>query len=127
MSTFTTAARKSDPWEMALIHSLIRRGFGQAREFVMAVPAGAADRAAAVAEYAGFHLDGLHAHHSSEDELIWPALRERASLSGALITRMEDQHARVHAAIERARELLPRWAAAPAAESSAALASGLGA
>jgi len=83
----------------------------------------AADRAAAVAEYVEFHLDGLHAHHSSEDELIWPALRERASLSGELITRMEDQHARVHAAIDCARELLPPWAAAPAAESSAALAS----
>ena len=123
MSTPTTAPPKLDPWEMALIHRLIRRGFEQAREFVMAVPAGATDRAAAVAEYAEFHLDGLHAHHSSEDELIWPALRERATLSGALITRMEDQHARVHAAIERARELLPRWAAAPAAASSSALAS----
>jgi hypothetical protein len=91
----------SDPWEMALIHRLIRRGFEQAREFVMAVPVGATDRVAAVAEYVEFHLDGLHAHHSSEDELIWPALHERANLSDALITRMEDQHARVHAAIER--------------------------
>ena len=39
---------------------------------------------------------------------------------------MEDQHARVHAAIERARELLPHWAAAPTAESSSALASAVG-
>jgi len=127
MSMSTTAARKSDPWEMALIHRLIRRGFEQAREFVMAVPAGATDRAAAVAEYAEFQLDGLQAHHSSEDELVWPALHERASLSGALITRMEDQHARVHAAIEHARELLRPWAAAPKAESSAALANAIGA
>jgi len=126
MSTCTTTAPKSDPWEMALIHRLIRRGFDQAREFVIAVPAGATDRAAAVAEYVEFHLDGLHAHHSSEDELIWPALHERASLSGAPITRMEDQHAGVHAAISRARELLAPWAAAPTAESSAALTSGLG-
>jgi hemerythrin-like domain-containing protein len=111
---------------MALIHRLIRRGFEQAREFVMAVPAGATDRAAAVAEYVEFHLDGLHAHHSSEDEFIWPALRERASLSGELITRMQDQHAQVHAAIDCAREFLPPWAAAPTAESSAALASALG-
>jgi hypothetical protein len=36
---------------------------------------------------------------------------------------MEDQHARVHAAIKRARELLAPWAAAPADESSVALAS----
>ena len=48
-----------------------------------------AERAAEVAEYVGFHLDGLHAHHSTEDELIWPALHTRAGLSAALIDRME--------------------------------------
>lgn len=126
MSMPVTAERKSDPWEMALIHRLLRRGFEQARECVVAVPAGATDRAAAVAEYIEFHLDGLHAHHSTEDELIWPALHERASLSGNLITRMEDQHAQVHAAVGHTRELLASWVAAPTAESSAALASAIG-
>jgi hypothetical protein len=43
MITPAIAARTSDPWEMALIHRLIRRGFEQAREFVLAVPAGAAE------------------------------------------------------------------------------------
>ena len=75
---------------MALIHRLIRRGFEQSKEFVLAP--GAGGRAGAVAEYVGFHLDGLHAHHSSEDELLWPVLHERASMSDALITRMEGQH-----------------------------------
>ena len=73
MTAPISTAQASDPWEMALIHSLIRRGFEQAREAVLAP--GALARADAVAQYVGFHLDGLEAHHSSEDELIWPALR----------------------------------------------------
>jgi hemerythrin-like domain-containing protein len=109
---------------MALIHRLIRRGFDQARECVLTP--GAATRVASIAEYVGFHLDGLHAHHSSEDELIWPILHERASLSDSLITRMEEQHAGVHTAVETARRELAMWAASPTAARAESLAAALG-
>ena len=125
MTASISTSQASDPWEMALIHSLIRRGFEQARDAVLAP--GAAARADAVAGYVGFHLDGLEAHHSSEDELIWPALRERASMSGALIRRMEDQHAGLHGALDTTRRELASWEAAPTAARSAALATALGA
>ena len=65
MTTPISTSQASDPWEMALIHSLIRRGFEQAREAVLAP--GAPARADAVAEYVGYLLDGLQAHHSTED------------------------------------------------------------
>jgi len=70
MTSPTTTRQGSDPWEMALIHRLIRRGFERSREVVLAP--GATARAGAVGEYVGFHLDGLEAHHSTEDELVWP-------------------------------------------------------
>jgi hypothetical protein len=105
---------------MALIHRLIRRGFEQSREFVLAP--GATTRAAAVAEYVGFHLDGLEAHHSTEDEAIWPALHERASLSDALIRRMEEQHAGLHDTIETTRRELQAWVDTPTASGSESLA-----
>jgi hemerythrin-like domain-containing protein len=117
-------AQASDPWEMTLVHGLILHGFEQAREAVLAP--GAPARADAVAEYVGFHLDGLGAHHSSEDELIWPALRERASMSGTLIRRMEDQHAGLHDALDTTRGELAAWQVAPTAERSGQLASALG-
>ncbi|MEJ1110811.1 MULTISPECIES: hemerythrin domain-containing protein [unclassified Kribbella] len=113
----------SDPWEMALIHRVIRRGFEQARDHVLA--AGAESRAAAVAEYIGFQLDGLHAHHSTEDELLWPALLDRAGLSAALIHRMEQQHVGVHDAVETARGELAAWLAAPTSATSESLAAAL--
>lgn len=73
----------------------------------------------------GFHLDGLEAHHSTEDELVWPALYERASLSNALIRRMEEQHAGLHDAIDTTRRELVAWEATPTAEGSEALATAL--
>jgi len=122
MSSPTTRLA-SDPWEMALIHRLIRRGFERAKELVSA--SGSTGRASAVADYVEFHLDGLQAHHSTEDEFIWPALHERASLSDALIRRMEDQHVGVHDAIEATRRELHAWVATPTETGSRSLAMAL--
>ena len=119
------AEQRSDPWEMALIHRLIICGFSQAREFVQSRPT-TPSRVPAVAEYVRFHLDGLHAHHSTEDELLWPALHERASLSDALIDRMERQHAGISEAVRRTRERLEAWTAAHTNQTSDALAEALG-
>lgn len=123
MAAPTTVTTASDPWEMALIHRLIRRGFDQSRTFVLAP--GATERADAVAEYVRFHLDGLHAHHTSEDELLWPALSERARLSAGLIHRMEAQHAGVHDAIEATKRELVAWKAAPTEPRAESLAAAL--
>ena len=125
MTTPVGTAQASDPWEMALIHSLIRRGFEQARDTVLAP--GASDRVDAVADYVGFHMVGLEAHHSSEDELIWPLLYQRAGMSGALIRRMEAQHSGVHDALVTTRKELSAWEASPTTDRSAALATALGA
>ena len=108
---------------MALIHRVIRRGFEQSREYVLA--AGAESRAGAVAKYIGFQLDGLHSHHSTEDELLWPVLLERARPSAALIHRMEEQHAGVHDAVETTRRRLVTWQTAPTAAASESLAAAL--
>ncbi len=123
MSSPTTRPLASDPWEMALIHRLIRRGFERAKELVSAP--GSTGRASAVADYVEFHLDGLQAHHSTEDEFIWPALHERASLSDALIRRMEDQHVGVHEAIETTRRELHAWVATPTETGSRSLGTAL--
>ena len=124
MTTPISSSQASDPWEMALIHSLIRHGLEQARKAVVAPRTPA--HVGAVGQYVGFHLDGLQAHHSSEDELIWPALHERASMSGSLIRRMEGQHAALHDALDTTRRELAAWQASPTAEHSGALATALG-
>lgn len=113
-----------DPWQMALVHRLILRGFERARDIARSQPG--ADRVPAVREYLEFHLDGLHAHHTTEDEFLWPRLRERTSMDTELVDRMEQQHERLHEALDRSRKRLDAWSDDPAdAANSHALANAL--
>ena len=88
-----------------MIHRILRRGFDEAKRLVENKPPRAPERLGAIGGYIGFTLDGLHNHHSSEDELLWPALLERARPSQDLITRMEAQHAAVEEGAQEVRRL----------------------
>ena len=121
MGASATATRAADPWAMALIHRIIGLGLEEVSRLVSEVDPGDRSRAGAVAEHLDFTLDGLHNHHTSEDEMLWPLLMERAKPSQALVERMEAQHDVVGEAISQVRALAGPWAAAPDASSSAAL------
>ena len=115
----------ADPWEMALIHRILRHGFDEAKQLVENTPPDAHERARAIGGYIGFTLDGLHNHHSTEDELLWPALQERARPSQTLIARMEKQHAAVDAGVQEVRRQLEPWTRIPSVEASSALSGAL--
>jgi iron-sulfur cluster repair protein YtfE (RIC family) len=108
----TTAAHPV-MWNMALIHRIFRSSFDELARLVTEVPAGDAARASAVADHLRFTLVGLTAHHTTEDDLVWPVLLERARPSAALVERMEDQHHGLHAGIEEVRRLTDAWRADP--------------
>jgi hypothetical protein len=72
-ATSRTSKPLADPWEMALIHRILRRGLAEARELVEATPPGDVVRSKRVAEHVLFTLDGLHHHHTAEDEVLWPS------------------------------------------------------
>ncbi len=54
-------------------------------------------------------LDFLHTHHTGEDELLFPLLRERAELDPQLMERMDAQHAQVNDAVAAISAELPGW------------------
>lgn len=95
--------------EMAVIHRIFRRGFPMMAELVRQTPTGATARAEPIAAHLDFLLNGLHNHHSGEDENIWPRMLERAAPQAELITRMEQQHEVVAERSERVRTLLDSW------------------
>jgi iron-sulfur cluster repair protein YtfE (RIC family) len=117
-------------WNMALIHRIFRSSFAELARLVTEVPVGDAARVSAVADHLGFTLDGLTAHHTTEDDLVWPVLLERARPSAALVERMEAQHHGLHAAIEEVRRRTDAWRAAlspdAASQLSAAISAMLG-
>ena len=114
MQTEVPPAAPARTEEMAVIHRIFRRGFPMMAELVRQTPAGATARSEPIAKHLDFLLNGLHNHHTGEDENIWPRLLERAALQAELINRMEKQHAVVAERSERVRTLLQTWRRTPA-------------
>lgn len=109
MSTLSADAR-TDTRDMLVVHTALRREFGQAPELVRA--AGAQDAATRdrIADHVTWLLNFLHHHHDGEDRLLWPLLRERAGAELApLVDTMEAQHAGIAVLVDRATEQLSSW------------------
>ncbi|PWW66652.1 hemerythrin domain-containing protein [Actinokineospora spheciospongiae] len=96
--------------QMVVIHKALRKQFALLPEQVRAVADGDRARAAAVADHVRSLLLLLHAHHHSEDEVLWPLLQQRAPLEEALIREMEAQHGAVDAGIRKLTPLVAAWA-----------------
>lgn len=109
MLTEAHSAAPARTEEMAVIHRIFRRGFPMVAELVRQTPPGATARSEPIAAHLDFLLNGLHNHHSGEDENIWPRLLERAAPQAELIVRMEKQHEVVAGRSERVRTLLGAW------------------
>lgn len=112
--------------EMPIIHRIFRRQFAEVRALVQEVPAADATRVRAIADHLGFLLDGLHMHHTTEDDLIWPKLLDRTGLDAPLVERMEEQHQQIDASVAEVRAATSAWSSDPRAATSSALADRIG-
>lgn len=99
--------------EMAVIHRIFRQGFPLVAGLVRRTPPTATARAEVIAAHLDFLLNGLHNHHTGEDENIWPRLLERAAPQADLIDRMEKQHEAVAERSSKMRTSLMAWRVAP--------------
>src|SRR6188474_3927186 len=113
--TFSTTPTTDRPWvhEMGVIHRVFRREFTLLPRLVREVADGDTDRAAPIAEALRLILDGLHHHHSGEDDILWPALLERAAPSTGLVETMQAQHHAVDEHVEAITPALAAWEANP--------------
>lgn len=112
--------RPDGPWvhEMVLVHRVFRRELVLAPALVAMVAPHDRRTAARFGAHLRFVLDGLHVHHSGEDELLWPLLVERAALEGELVAGMQAQHEALATHLDTVRNVLGRWETT--AESAAA-------
>ncbi len=109
--TETTNIQLTDVHDMVVVHRVFRREFRLVPQLVRAVAPGDTARAAVLARHARFLLQGLHLHHTGEDELLWPKLLDRCPPDEALVHRMESQHSQVEQHTERLHAALDRWEA----------------
>ncbi|MFE9859731.1 hemerythrin domain-containing protein [Streptomyces sp. NPDC005780] len=113
-----------DTHEMVLIHRVLRREFGQLPRLFRDA-AGDRARSKVVGAHARGMLSFLHTHHTGEDELLFPLLRERASLDQKLMHRMDAQHAQVDDAVTAVDAELPAWTASADAATGERMAAGI--
>ena len=126
MSTtaFSTTPTTDRPWvrEMVIVHRAFRREFRLLPQLLRAVPDGDRARADVLAGALRLVLGGLHHHHTGEDDILWPALLERAAPSTGLVETMQAQHAAVERHIDALPVLLGAWEAAPTRTGAARIA-----
>lgn len=106
----STSGPSVDTHEMVLIHRVIRREFGQLPRLFRSAT-NDRTRSKVVGTHAGEMLQFLHTHHTGEDELLFPLLRERATLDPELMDRMDTQHALINDAVAAVGAELPAWTA----------------
>jgi hemerythrin-like domain-containing protein len=80
----------------------------------------------AVADHLEFLLHGLHMHHTTEDDLIWPKLLDRAGLDAPLVERMEEQHQQIDTSVAEVRTAMAVWRSDPTPATSSALSDRIG-
>lgn len=118
----TSAASASSDWsdganrlgvdvrDMLVVHTALLREFRLAPQAVARVPAGARRQARRVGRHLDLLCDLLHHHHSGEDELLWPALRDRLSPhAAAQLDQAQAQHTHIDAALRRVGAARHSW------------------
>lgn len=74
------------------------------------------DRVELIGSYYENVLEFLHVHHAGEDELIYPILEERCTDDKAMLERVDAQHRLLDEPMDKARDAITAWRAAPSTE-----------
>ncbi len=108
----TRASEPADTRMMGIVHGALRRDLRRVRETVTSPPTASPAQRQALGAHVGWLMDFLHAHHSSEDEGLWPAVRAVNPDAGPLLDSLEADHRRVEPAAAALRSAAEEYAAA---------------
>ena len=114
-------SQQTDTTDMLAVHDGLRHELARLPITVKAVSDGDVDRAGVVGGHVLLMLDFLHAHHSSEDLIIWPLLSERVPMNAELIADMQAQHDVMVPLADRARSEAEAWMVAAGPQERAGL------
>ena len=117
----TTEAEPADTRMMGIVHGALRRDLLRTRDALTAEPYPQGRRRRALGEHVVWMMEFLHAHHTSEDEGLWPLVRARNPAAGALLDSLEAEHAVISPAAAALGAAGQRYAATPADEPRAEL------
>jgi hypothetical protein len=90
-----TASEPADTRMMGIVHGALRRDLLRTREAVVTEPYPRGRQRRALGEHVVWLMRFLHAHHTSEDEGLWPLVRTRNPAAGELLDALEAEHQRI--------------------------------
>jgi len=90
----------ADTRMMAIVHGALLRDLARAREVLAAAPPPSGAQRQSLGAHVVWMMAFLHAHHTSEDEGLWPLLLRRNPDAAALVDSLERDHARIAPAAE---------------------------
>jgi hypothetical protein len=116
MSALRAETSLLDTREMIVVHSLFRRELRLAGGLVRRVPPADRARATVVAAHLDLVERVLSSHHTSEDALLWPLLRQRVGTELApVVELMASQHEQVDGLLRQIAADRSAWARDPGA------------
>ena len=86
---------------MRIVHNALRRDLRRAREALTRDPAPDDRQIRAIAEHLTWMMEFLDAHHRSEDDGLYPVVRERDPSAASLLDDMAHDHEAVSRSIDR--------------------------
>jgi len=107
--TNSPQVQMADVGEMYLVHTMLRREFSLLPDLIRGAGRDP-NRRARIGAHAQLVFQILHAHHESEDLVLWPLLLDRAGAAATeVVTVMEEQHRAIAAAHNEAVHRLAYW------------------
>ena len=92
--------RPADTTMMGVVHDAYRRDLERARQALTTAPYPEGERRKAIGEHVQWLMEILHAHHTGEDDGLWPLVLRRNPDSAAILEIMDADHARIAPAME---------------------------
>lgn len=110
----------ADTRMMAIVHNALERDLGRMRAALATQPYPHGSQRTALGAHALWLTDFLHAHHSGEDEGLWPLVRRRNPAAGPLLDQMDADHRRISPLMTALRDAAGAYAASTTDEPRAA-------
>ncbi len=93
--------RPADTRTMGIVHDALRRDLQRAETAITRTPPPPEAQRVAIAAHVRWLMDFLHAHHTGEDQGLWPLVRAHNPTAGDMLDQMDADHARIGPEIDR--------------------------
>ncbi|GAA2795301.1 hemerythrin domain-containing protein [Crossiella cryophila] len=105
--------QRAVPWELGLIHRMLKREFRALPLLVHTIPTGDLRRGTVVAAHIDLLVQVLRRHRDGQDEFLWPLLRHRLGADTDVLVRMTARNTRLAHSLSRLTSLLISWLDTP--------------